>query len=69
MQVLARLLTWFAGGALLYTGMAVTARALSWQFWPLERCWVGGITFIGIELVVHALMALRGLPNLYDGRA
>jgi len=27
----------------------------------------GGLLFIGLELVVHALMALRGVPNVYNG--
>jgi hypothetical protein len=68
-QVAARLGVWFVGGALLGAGMAFTARswagvlAVRWPAW-----WLGGLAFIGLELVVHLLSQLRGRPNFYDGR-
>jgi len=66
-QVLARLSVWFAGGALLFELMAVTARALpvhppAWRSW-----WFGGLMLIGVELLVHAVLVLRKLPNFYNG--
>jgi hypothetical protein len=35
--------------------------------WP--AWWFGGIAFIVVELVVHLVMRLRGLPSFYDGRS
>jgi hypothetical protein len=29
---------------------------------------MGGVAFIGIELVVHLVMHWRGLPSVYNGR-
>ena len=67
-QALARLLVWSCGGALLYACMAATARALSNHAPPLRPWWSGSVLFIGIELLVHAVLALRGLPNFFNGR-
>ncbi|HEX9393733.1 MAG TPA: hypothetical protein VF923_03720 [Gemmatimonadales bacterium] len=67
-QAVARLLVWSSGGVLLYVGMAATARALSIAHPPLGLWWHGGLLLIGIELAVHAVMAIRGLPNFYNGR-
>ena len=67
-QALARLLVWWCGGAVLYVGMAATALVLPIAPPPLGLWWLGGPLFIGVELAVHAIMALRGLPNFYDGR-
>jgi hypothetical protein len=67
-QMLARLATWSCAGVLLYSCMAATARG----FWPgmpfLMPWWFGALLFTGIELVVHAGLAFRGLPNFYNGR-
>ena len=30
--------------------------------------WVGGVAFIGIELIVHLILLARGKPNAFDGR-
>ena len=68
-QVIARIAVWFVGGIALATGMFATATALAnypreqWPAW-----WVGGVAFIGVELVAQAAIAFRGLPNFYDGR-
>src|SRR6187399_3161080 len=62
-----RLLVWFAGGALLYIGMAITARALPLAAPGFRLWWFGGLLLVGIELVVHAVLALRGRPNFYMG--
>lgn len=64
-----RLGVWFVGGTALAFGMFATATALAsypreqWPAW-----WMGGAAFIGVELVAHAAIQLRGFPNFYDGR-
>jgi hypothetical protein len=65
---LVRFLVWACGGALLYACMAATARALAIAPPPLSPWWLGSVLFIGVELAVHAVLAIRGLPNFYDGR-
>jgi hypothetical protein len=67
-QALMRLLVWSCGGALLYVCMAITARALPIGAPPLRLWWFGSVLFIGVELAVHAVLAIRGLPNFYNGR-
>lgn len=67
-QVAVRLLVWSGGGVLLYACVAASARALSVQGPPMRLWWYGGFLFIGLELAVHAVLAIRGLPNFYDGR-
>jgi hypothetical protein len=68
-QVGARLAVWFAGGGVLMVAVRLTAMALSgfrWVHWP--AWWLGGLAFIGIELVVHAVLQLLGRPSFYNGR-
>ena len=67
-QRVIRLLVWFSGGVLLYVGMAATARALPIEAPPLRLWWYGGFLLIAVELVVHAVLAIRGLSNFYNGR-
>ena len=68
-QVAARVGVWFAGGVVLAFGVGLTAmelvafRPARWPPW-----WVGGLGFIGIELVVHLALELRGRPSFYNGR-
>lgn len=66
-QAAVRLLLWSGGGVLLSFGMAATARAMSVTAPPLKPCWVA-LLFVGVELTVHAVLAIRGAPNFYDGR-
>jgi|SRR3954470_3301737 hypothetical protein len=60
---------WFVGGTGLWLGMVLTAMALGglragrWPAW-----WIGGVAFIGIELVAHLVLWWRGRPSFYDGR-
>jgi hypothetical protein len=68
-QVAARIGVWFVGGTGLAIGMGLTARALTgfrparWPFW-----WLGGLSFIGLELLVHLVLQFRGRPSFYSGR-
>jgi hypothetical protein len=70
-QVAARLAVWFAGGAVLAIGMALTAlllpgfgfRPAHWPPW-----WLGGLAFIAIELIAHLALQLRGRPGFYNRR-
>jgi len=68
-QVAARVGVWFVGGAGLTIGMGLTAMALAgfrpahWPAW-----WLGGLAFIGIELVMHLVLQLSGRPSFYNGR-
>lgn len=54
---------------LLAFGMFATATALAsypreqWPAW-----WMGGAAFIGVELIAHAAIQLRGTPSFYNGR-
>lgn len=66
-QAVVRLLVWSSGGVLLYVCMAAMARALPIKAPPLRLWWYGGFLFIGVELAVHAVLAIRGLPNFYNG--
>jgi hypothetical protein len=68
-QVAARLAVWFVSGIGLALGMGLTAMALAglrpahWPAW-----WIGGLAFIGIELVAHTALQFRGHPSFYNGR-
>ena len=69
MQVASRIAVWFVGGTVLALGMALTAivltrwRPVRWPAW-----WLGGLAFIGVELVAHLALQLRGRPSFYNGR-
>ena len=67
-QIAARLAVWFVGGMLLLLAMRLTAKALVGNR-PIMRIapWIGGVAFIGIELVVHLVARLRGRRSFYDG--
>jgi len=68
-HVAARLAVWFAGGSLLFVGMATTMRLLG-STPPALTLWVeGGLLFILVEMVFHfALLQARGLPSFWNGR-
>ena len=68
-QIPARLLTWFLGGALLALAMQLTVDALE----PIQSAHapallVGAVGFILLELIVHLVLLLLRLPNFYNGR-
>jgi hypothetical protein len=68
-RIATRIGTWFVGGTVLALGMVLTARALSgnssarWPAW-----WMGGAAFIGLELLVHLALQVRGRPSVFNGR-
>jgi hypothetical protein len=68
-QVGARVGVWFVGGVGFAVGMALTAMVLAgfgparWPAW-----WIGGLAFIGVELVAQLALQLRGRPSFYNGR-
>ena len=58
-QISARLIVWFVGGIVLMVAMCATAPLLPTE--QFRRCppwWVGGLAFVGIELVVHFVIFL-----------
>ena len=68
-QIAARVSVWFVGGTGLAIGMGLTAMALVGyrpKHWP--AWWLGGLAFIGIELVAHLMLQLRGRPSFHNGR-
>jgi hypothetical protein len=67
LQIAARLAIWFAGGCAIWFAMYWTALALDAPMRSLAW-WFGGVAFIGIELVVHAVMHSRGINSFYNGR-
>jgi hypothetical protein len=67
-QVAARLTVWFAGGLVLALGMRLTAMALGYQRPPWTAWWLAGLAFIGVELVAHLALQLRGRPSFYNSR-
>ena len=66
-QIIGRLFTWLVAGTVLMVGARITASSLSGLALRLPPFWVGGLVFLGLELLVHALAQLRGRPNFYNG--
>lgn len=67
-QRLARIALWLTAGVafvLLMTRTASLATGIPRTHVPL---WVGGVAFIGVELVAHLALQLRGRPSFYNGR-
>jgi hypothetical protein len=68
-QTGARLAVWFLGGLAFFAAIRVTAFALTgFHPWPRAPWWFGGAAFIGVELVAHLTLQLRGKPSFYNGR-
>ena len=67
-RVAARILVWFLAGVVLALAMRITAEMIA--FWPVTRLrWLaGGLAFVGVELVVHTLLQLRGRPSAFNDR-
>lgn len=68
-QAATRVLVWFAGGCLLSLGMRLTASAfVPWRSSQWLTWYLGGAAFVGVELVMHLLIQLRGKPSFYNAR-
>jgi hypothetical protein len=67
-RIAARLAGWFAGGSLLYAAALATRAVISGEALAPPAWWIGGLAFIGLELLVHLVMHTRGMANFYDGR-
>jgi len=68
-QVVTRIAMWFAGGAAIVYCMWLSATTMSGlRSNPLLPWWGAGLAFIGIELVAHAILQLRGRPSFFNGR-
>lgn len=68
-QVAARITTWFVGGVGLGFGLELTATWLTGPHpaqWPAR--WQLGAAFVGVEMVAHLFLQLRGRPSFYNGR-
>ena len=68
-QAAARVCAWFVGGVMLGLGMFTTAMLIarfSVDRWP--AWWTSGFVFLGVELIAHLALQLRGRPSFYNGR-
>jgi hypothetical protein len=69
LHIVARVAVWFIGGILLGAGVRLTARLVlqsrdvAWLTWA-----IAGAACVGMELVAHGALRLRGRPSFYDGR-
>jgi hypothetical protein len=67
-QIAARFAMWFLAGTIFAFCMRFTAIALALR-WPAHLTWwIPGTIFIGVELLAHLPLELRGLPSFYNGR-
>jgi hypothetical protein len=67
-QIAARVGVWFLAGA----GFAIAMRGTVIVFTGLPPAhfvawWLAGFAFIGIELIAHLALQLRGRPSFYNG--
>ena len=68
-RVAARIAWWCAGGIAIGAGVWLTAQAFpSTRALRLPAWWWAAPAFVAIELVAHAVLALRRWPSVYDGR-
>ena len=68
-QIAARVTVWFLGGVVLWFAMQLTVAVTTGKpLAPRAPWWAGGVAFIGVELVAHLMLLLRGLSSVYDGR-
>ena len=67
-QIGARIGTWLVGGIALALGMTLTATALTGRPVRTPAWWLGGCVFIGVELLAHLALQIRGRPSFYNRR-
>ena len=68
-QTSARVTVWFLGGIAMAIGIWLTVLALTGsRRGSLVAWWIAGVAFIGIELVAHLALQLRGRPSFLNGR-
>jgi hypothetical protein len=68
LQMVGRLVTWFAAGIVMAAGMSLTALSMDCPRFPASPLWwLFGLAFIGIELAIHLILFARKQPSLYDG--
>jgi hypothetical protein len=68
-QIAARVTTWFLGGVVLWFAMRLTVAMITGErIAPRAAWWMGGVAFIGIELVAQLGLQLRGRPSFYNAR-
>ena len=66
-RIFARILTWMAGGVVFAAAMHLTGQALGeWRLAAWPPLWIGALGMVGIELIVHAIRRLRGLPGFFE---
>jgi hypothetical protein len=67
-QVAARIVLWFVAGAGFAFAMRLTVMALTKLRPARFPAWcLAGVIFIGIELLAHLALRLRGRPSFYNG--
>jgi hypothetical protein len=67
-QVAARLVVWFIAGISFGFAMRLTVIVLT-RLRPAHfpAWWVAGLALIGIELMAHLVLQVRGRPSFYNG--
>ena len=68
-QIAARIATWFAGGIILAICMRLTSAMLPGSTAVrVPAWWICGLAFIGVEMIAHLALQLRGRPSFYNAR-
>lgn len=65
---LIRVLGWFAGGLWCYEVARWLLLLYGRNTTELPALWWGGLFFVGLEFVVHALLQASGKPNFFSGQ-
>jgi hypothetical protein len=67
-QVLARVVVWLVAGGVFVLAMRSTAGFMTGAQWIQAPFWLGGVAFLGVELIAHLGLQLRGRPSFYNAR-
>lgn len=68
LPALARVAFWFATGVLLFGCAQATRALLTGRTTVPISWWLVGSGFVGVELLIHLGLRVRGLPSIYNGR-